>query len=72
MRVRHNMELVKIKEFKLTRRGQRGAIISVPLVWLEENGVGFGDKISFLRNPLDNDLILRIEKPQEKESRDEV
>jgi hypothetical protein len=60
--------LVKIKQYKVGLVRDKGVIVSLPIVWLEQNEIKDGDSIDFLQSPKSNDLILRkgaINQPQE-------
>lgn len=51
---------VKIKEYKVTQKGDRGLVITLPSVWSKDNDIRPGDVLEILRtggNP--DDLIIR-------------
>lgn len=49
--------MIKVKEYRVGRRGDRGVIISLPMVWIEDNHLSPGDKVEFYRDE-DDRLIL--------------
>lgn len=50
--------MIKIKTYKLGRRGDRGSIISLPVVWIRDLGLKPGDQLSFYRDELDRLIIV--------------
>jgi len=59
------MIFIKIRSYKISKRGHRGLSITVPQAWAEDVGVGAGDVVDFFRDDK-NHLILqpRQIKPQ--------
>ena len=49
--------MVKIKSYRVSRRGSRGLIITLPKVWADDLGLGHGDRIDVYRDCL-NRLTL--------------
>jgi hypothetical protein len=49
---------VKIKTYKIAKRGIRGLSLSLPLVWVQDNALVPGDVLDILRTP-DNRLIIQ-------------
>lgn len=58
--------MIKIKTYKLSRRGDRGSVISLPAVWVRDLGLRPGDQLSFYRDELDRLIIVPPEKPRRK------
>ncbi len=50
---------ILLKVYKLSRRGTRGVITSVPLAWLFAHGVQVGDHVLMIQDAATKDLILR-------------
>ena len=49
--------MVKIKEYKIQQQGDRGRVITIPKVWIDDHDLQFGDSIQFYRDEEDR-LIL--------------
>jgi len=55
--------LIKIKEYKLSQRGIRGAVLSIPRVFLADNDLKAGDVIEVHRGFQDGkDVLVLIPK----------
>jgi bifunctional DNA-binding transcriptional regulator/antitoxin component of YhaV-PrlF toxin-antitoxin module len=50
--------MVKIKEYKIGKRGLRGHAITVPKVWVDDNRLTVGDKIEFYRDEEDQLILI--------------
>jgi len=53
--------MVKIKTYKLQRKGLRGVMVSLPKVWVDDLLLSPGDTIEVYRDDLDH-LILKARK----------
>ena len=53
--------MIKIKQYKIQKRGLRGRVLAVPKVWLDDLNLQPGDTIDFYRDAEDR-LILVPEK----------
>ena len=53
--------MVKIKTYKLQRKGLRGVMVSLPKVWVDDLRLAPGDTIEVYRDDLDH-LILKARK----------
>ena len=51
--------MVKIRNYKVSKRGIRGFVVSLPLVWLEDVGAKVGDNLSMYRDTLDRLVIVK-------------
>jgi hypothetical protein len=51
--------MVKIKTYKIAKRGLRGLSISLPLAWIQDMGLRSGDKIAMFRD--NTSLVLEKE-----------
>ena len=49
--------MIKIKQYKIGKRGKRGRVLSVPKVWIDDLHLKAGDTINFYRDEQDR-LIL--------------
>ncbi|MBU1095801.1 MAG: hypothetical protein KKB34_04905 [Bacteroidetes bacterium] len=45
--------MIKIKEYKVGKRGLRGAVLSLPKIFVDDNDLGPGDVLEIFR---DNEL----------------
>ena len=56
--------LAKIREYKVGRRGDRGAVISLPPIFLDDNNIEPGDKIELHRGTIEGytDVLVIIPK----------
>jgi len=54
----------KIKEYRIAKKGHRGNAVSIPKVWIDDNGLSAGDKIEFYRRSANgkDQLILVAKK----------
>lgn len=52
-------KLTRVDSFKLTQRGDRGFGVTLPRVWIEDNGLSLGDEVDLFRDPVNDDLIIR-------------
>ena len=61
------MSLVKIKEYRLGKRGVRGAVMSLPRIYLQDKGLITGDKLELHRGSIEgyNDVLVIIPKNKE-------
>jgi len=50
--------MVKIKTYKLSRRGDRGLVVSLPIVWTTDLGLKVGDRLDFYRDEHDRIIIV--------------
>lgn len=55
--------MVKIKTYKIARKGVRGLSVALPKVWVEDLGLKPGDKLDFYRT---EDDMLIITKSKER------
>jgi len=53
--------MIKIKTYKLQRKGIRGVMVSLPKVWVDDLHLAPGDTIEVYRDDLDH-LILKAKK----------
>lgn len=53
--------MVKIKSYRLSQRGNRGLIVSVPSVWADDLGLKPGDRLDVYRDTEDR-LIIQAAK----------
>ena len=51
--------LVPIRLMRVTKRGERGLVITVPTFWADSLGVGYHSDMLVLQRPNSNDIILR-------------
>lgn len=58
------MNLAKIKEYKLSQSGLRGAIVSLPKIFITDNNLEPGDILEFYRGQVGDykDVLLLIPK----------
>jgi bifunctional DNA-binding transcriptional regulator/antitoxin component of YhaV-PrlF toxin-antitoxin module len=50
--------MIKIKTYKLSRRGDRGSVISLPAVWVRDLGLRPGEQLDLYRDELDRLIIV--------------
>ena len=58
-----DMKAIKIKSYKIIRRGLRSFSLSLPAIWIQDMDLQPGDWIDTYRNEED-ELILRAEKTE--------
>lgn len=58
------MKHAKIKEYRVMQHGHRGRVVSLPKVWVDDNGLAPGDLIEVYRTDINSEdcLILKIRK----------
>ncbi len=44
--------MVKIKEYLIQKQGQRGRVLTLPKVWIDDNDLEFGDSIEYYRGEI--------------------
>jgi len=49
---------VKIREYRVMPRGQRGGCITLPPEWLRDNGISNGDTIEVFRTGGNDDVLI--------------
>ena len=49
----------RVKSYVLQKQGERGAIVTIPRYWIENNGLGCGDTINMY---IRDDQVIEIEK----------
>ena len=54
-----DVTMVKIKSYKVSLRGRRGVVISLPPVWIDDNEIKVGDTLSVHRDSLDRLVITK-------------
>lgn len=56
--------LAKIKEYKVGKRGDRGAVISLPSIFLDDNQIKPGDKLELHRGSIEGyeDVLVIVVK----------
>ena len=52
------MTFYRIKEYKISARGQRGAIISIPAIAMKNLGVNIGSKLSLYQGTISGHPVL--------------
>jgi len=55
------MEAIKIKSYKISKRGLRSFAVSLPAIWIRDMDLQPGDSVDIYRNEND-ELILKAEK----------
>ncbi len=50
--------MVKVKSYRIGRRGLRGLVITVPRVWTEDVGIKPGDRLDVYRDTSDRLIIV--------------
>lgn len=58
--------IVKIKEYKVGKRGLRGSVVSLPKVFVDDNRIRPGDALAFYRGIIDGKDALIITKEPKK------
>ena len=53
------MPLAKLKEYKITKRGLRGLIMTLPQVWIVDQKLRRGDLLCIFRDTDTDDLVIR-------------
>ena len=54
--------MVKIKEYTVSKQGERGFAVALPKVWVTDNALKQGDKINFFRDEEDRLIIIPVKK----------
>jgi bifunctional DNA-binding transcriptional regulator/antitoxin component of YhaV-PrlF toxin-antitoxin module len=54
--------LIKIKEYKVSRTGHRGFVVTLPKVWVTDNELDHGDRIDIYRDEEDRLIIIPVKK----------
>jgi len=54
---------IKIKTYKIQKKGLRGLTIGIPKAWFDDQGLNTGDKIDIYRDEKDR-LILVVNKKE--------
>lgn len=57
--------MIKIKTYRIGKRGARGSVIGLPRTWVDDLKIGAGDLIDFYRDEA-NRLILIARKPEKE------
>ena len=57
---------VKIKTFKIGRRGARGYTLTLPKIWLDDNALEPGDQLDVYRDNENRLIIIKSEKQYEQ------
>ena len=55
------MSEIKIKSYRVSKRGNRGLIISVPVVWCDDMKIKPGDVIDIYRDDQDRIILTKAE-----------
>lgn len=53
--------IVKIKEYNVGRRGLRGAVVSLPQIFINDNDIQAGDSLEFYRGNVNGKDSLIIQ-----------
>lgn len=59
--------LVPIKIYRVSKRGLRGSTLCLPMVWVNQNNIKYGDRLMILQSSDSSDLVIRIIKGEENE-----
>lgn len=54
--------MIKIKTYKVCRKGLRGVTIGLPALWLNDVGIKPGDRLDLYRDELDHLIIVAPER----------
>jgi bifunctional DNA-binding transcriptional regulator/antitoxin component of YhaV-PrlF toxin-antitoxin module len=60
--------MIKIRTYKMSRRGDRGSVLSLPAVWVHDLGIQPGDQLDVYRDELDRLIIVAPGKSTETRS----
>jgi len=60
--------MIKIKQYTVGKRGKRGAVISLPKIYLDDNNISAGDTLEIFRDnlPSGEDALIIIPKSIKK------
>jgi len=61
--------LVKIKNYKVRASGDRGCVVTLPQVWVQDVGLSGGDGISIYRDEFDRLVLVAQKNEQNQEPR---
>lgn len=53
--------MIKIKTYKLARRGHRGFVLTIPKVWMDDLKIDAGDIIDVYRDEKDHLILVAKE-----------
>lgn len=53
------MPLAKLKEYKISKRGRRGFLVTLPQIWILDQKLGRGDILCIFRDTDNDDLVIR-------------
>lgn len=53
------MPLAKLKEYKITKRGLRGFLVTLPQIWITDQDLKRGDMLCIFRDTDTDDLVIR-------------
>jgi len=61
---------VRIKSFKINKRGAHQMQITIPRIWLEENGLKEGDSIDLMKDVTDRLIIVPGDRQEQESGRE--